>query len=160
MKKLYLLAACLCLACLGTNAQETLFDSKSLVGIWSHVIQFKAPTGDTVEMPSGNFKIYNVDSTFMSMFIANGKGKINMTGKYKQLSENEIEEHIAVQKVQSKMNNSVTKMEYYLMEDNNVMLLKYYNEAFKRWIPEKWIRVTLPQTPEGVIDPQEKTKKL
>lgn len=144
MKKLFFLIS-LCLMCLAANvarAQDTLFDSKSLVGIWQQMIPLPLPDGQTRIVSVGNFKIYSADNTFTLMFIDNNNLIMSGAGTYKKTSDHEFEEHI-IRHADAKMVNTDSKLKYNF-EDENTMTLQYYNEAIRKWVPEIWRRV-IPQ---------------
>lgn len=142
-KKLFSL---LFLACVAGHAvaQETLHKSTTLIGIWNQLIPHRVDSAKTVMLSSGNFKIYNVDRTFL-LLVNNGKGLCGITayGTYDGRTPGELTEKLEYHAVSQELNsgNSTSKIRYSI-QDDNIMRLEYYNSDIKRWIPEVWIRVT------------------
>ena len=59
-QKLFLFIAAV-FFCLTAGAQETLYKSTSLIGIWNQLQPYPIDSVRMAWIPTGNFKIYNVD---------------------------------------------------------------------------------------------------
>lgn len=140
------LLSLLFLACMAGHvvAQETLHKSTTLIGIWNQLTPQRVDSAKTVMLPTGNFKIYNVDRTFL-LLVNNGKGLCGITayGTYDGRTPGELTEKLEYHAVSQELNsgNSTSKIRYSIQNDN-IMRLEYYNSDIKKWIPEIWIRVT------------------
>lgn len=142
-KKLFSL---ICLLCLVGQvcAQEALYNSKGLVGIWNQLVPKQKDSTKTVMVPSKTFKIYNVDRTFLLM-INQGQGVCGITayGTYEGRTPGEITEKLEFHAFSESLNSGHSTSEIrYSIQDDNIMRLEYYNSDIKQWIPEIWVRVT------------------
>lgn len=143
MRKLFLLLL-LSIAYVA-NAQETLSNSKSLVGIWQQLIPVKSggegAEGTVRFLPTGNYKIYNVDHTFL-LFTTDKQGYSGITGygTYEEKGEGECIEHVTYLFYNSKMSGTESTIRY-KMHDRSMATMEYYNTALKTWVPEAWKRV-------------------
>ncbi len=142
-KKLFSL---LCLFCLVGQvcAQETLHKSTTLIGIWNQMRPYRLDSTRVVWMPTGNFKIYNIDRTFL-LLINDGKGTCAITayGTYDGRTPGEFTEKLEFHAYSKALNsgNSTSKLRFALQNDS-IMQLEYYNSDIKKWVPELWKRVT------------------
>lgn len=144
MKKI--LYSLICLFCLAgqTYGQEPLYKSKGLVGIWNQLVPKQKGSLKTVLVPSGTFKIYNIDRTFLLM-VNNGGGVCGITayGTYEGRTPGELTEKLEFHAFSEPLNSGKSTSEIrYSIQDDNIMRLEYYNSDIKQWIPEIWVRVT------------------
>lgn len=142
-QKLFLFIAAV-FFCLTAGAQETLYKSTSLIGIWNQLQPYPIDSVRMAWIPTGNFKIYNVDRTFL-LFINNGKGLTAITayGEYDGRKPGEFTETLHFHAYSKELNSGNSKSTLrYKMQNDSVMQVEFYNENIKKWVPELWRRVT------------------
>ncbi|WP_215223171.1 DUF4488 domain-containing protein [Echinicola shivajiensis] len=127
-------------------AQTHLPASESLVGIWRQTAIMNNFTGKMIEVKSGNYKVFNSDSTFYT-FIIWGKQSITQEttigqyGNYNITSDSTLVEHIIEHAVNPKMNNSDSHIRYKMIDGDN-LIIKWSLDN-KNWVSEKWSRLPL-----------------
>lgn len=127
-------------------AQTHVPASESLVGIWRQTAIMNNFTGKLIDVKSGNYKVFNSDSTFYT-FIIWGKQSITQEttigqyGNYNVTSDSTLVEHIIEHTINPKMNGSESHIRYELVDDNN-LIIKWSLDN-KKWIAEKWSRLPL-----------------
>lgn len=142
MKKSILTVALMVVTCIAF-AQKDLIESKSLVGIWQMQGMRNTEDGKTQLVRLGNYKVLNKDGTFYAFAITNNDLTTNVSicGSFKITSDSTYTESVIAHYTSPEMNNSESKMRYKFI-DKDTLVLEYYNNAIKRWIPEVWVRVT------------------
>ena len=108
-QKLFLFIAAV-FFCLTAGAQETLYKSTSLIGIWNQLQPYPIDSVRMAWIPTGNFKIYNVDRTFL-LFINNGKGLTAITayGEYDGRKPGEFTETLHFHAYSKELNSGNSK---------------------------------------------------
>lgn len=142
MKKSIFTVALMVVTCMAF-AQKDLIESKSLVGIWQMQGTRNTADGKTQLVRLGNYKVLNTDNTFYAFAITNNDLTTNVSicGSFKITSDSTYTESVIRHYTSPEMNNSESKMRYKFI-DKDTLVLEYYNDANKRWIPEVWVRVT------------------
>lgn len=123
------------------NAQEQSPKSSPLVGIWQQEFS-EARDGKMVTVPAGVFKIFNKDNSFM-VFVIGEKAEVTVEGTYAEKgTKGEYEETVSKHLVTPAMVGTSSRLRYEIKPDG-LMIMKYYNEAVKEWIPEFWRRIPI-----------------
>ena len=124
-----------------------LTESKSLVGIWNQV--GVGGINGIIKVKSENYKILNADSTFL-VFMNHPTAKpaltLSLYGRYTVDSDSTYTEYIVASHWKQEMAGTKSMMRYKLI-GHDQLLIEYYNESLKIWVPEVWKRV--PFTPAG-----------
>ena len=123
--------------------KKHLIESENLVGVWN-MTGGVTTDGGIVNVRTENYKILNADGTFLVYVfnqIVNPAMEINLYGSYSIDSDSTYTEHIVKSRVSS-MSGTKSMMKYKLMGKDR-LLIQYYNEAVKVWVPEIWTRVSL-----------------
>ena len=126
-----------------------LVESKGVVGFWQLVGELKV--GERTDyIPFPNFKIYNVDGTFLVMrYIdvtqkstnSGGPMIVTLYGTYKVEKDGKISEFIDGTLVNTKVTGTKSELEYTLEKENNILAIRYKLATSSEWVSEKWMRV-------------------
>jgi len=146
MKKSILTVALMVVTCMAF-AQKDLVESKSLIGIWQQAQVNKISDGQSKIIKTPIYKVLNADKTFYCFLINNNELNTNIShfGSYEITSDSTFTESVTRHYTSPSMDNSVSQMRFKLL-DENTLLMQYYNDANKVWVPEVWLRVT-PRKP-------------
>ena len=143
MKKLVFTIALMALTGMAF-AQKDLVESKSLVGIWQQAQVNQSPDGQTKVINLTTYKVIKEDMTYYS-FSINNLNNINSNvvhwGTYKITSDSTFTESVIKHYAFPALDNSESIMRFKLLDDN-MLVMKYYNNVNKEWVPEVWKRVT------------------
>lgn len=155
MKTKILLSVFSILSFLGTYAQQHLPESKSLIGLWQHIVVAENVQGETSKKKSDIFKVINSDGTFYHFSVLSPEDNtiskidlsIYMYGTYGITSDSTFTEHVITNNAVLGFNNSVSELRYKFASgsDNNLVYIMWKNTTNDQWIPEMWERVTMPQ---------------
>ncbi|MDD4637020.1 MAG: DUF4488 domain-containing protein [Bacteroidales bacterium] len=142
MKKSLFTIALLVVTCMAF-AQKEFIESKSLVGVWQLTQAKKTDDGQTKIVKSPAYKVLNTDNTFIFFSITSNdlSSTVSHWGTYKITSDSTYSESVTRHYTSSALDKSESQMRFKLL-DENALLLEYYNDAYKQWIPELWVRVT------------------
>lgn len=142
MKKIFLM---LLLASIGfvANAQEKSVNSSPLQGIWQQEFSV-VKDGKMATVPTGVFKIFNKDGSFL-IFVIKDKTIVTVEGTYAENGEKgEYEETVSKHLLTPAMTGTTSKLRYDIKPEG-LMIMKYYNDAVKEWVPEFWRRIPIEQ---------------
>lgn len=138
MKKIFLLVLFACIG-LTANAQKKSANSSKLTGIWQQELTV-AKDGKMVTVPTGVFKIFNKDNSFV-VFVIKEKTTATVQGTFAEKgTKGEFEETVSKHLITPAMEGTTSKLRYEIKPDG-LMIMKYYNEAVKEWVPEFWRRI-------------------
>jgi hypothetical protein len=125
-------------------AQKELVESKSLVGIWQQAQANQSNDGQLKVINLPTYKVIKEDMTYYS-FSINNLNNINSNvvhwGTYKITSDSTFTESVIKHYAFPALDNSESIMRFKLLDDN-MLVMKYYNNVNKEWVPEVWKRVT------------------
>ena len=143
MKKLIFTVALMALTGMAF-AQKELVESKSLVGIWQQAQANQSNDGQLKVINLPTYKVIKEDMTYYS-FSINNLNNINSNvvhwGTYKITSDSTFTESVIKHYAFPALDNSESIMRFKLLDDN-MLVMKYYNNVNKEWVPEVWKRVT------------------
>ena len=124
-------------------AQKDLVESKSLVGIWQQAQANQSNDGQLKITKQPVYKVLNTDNTFFCFAISSNdlSSTVSHWGTYKITSDSTYSESVTRHYTSPALDKSESQMRFKLL-DENALLMEYYNDANKMWIPELWIRVT------------------
>lgn len=124
-------------------AQKEFIESKSLVGIWQLSQANKSADGQIKLIKTPTYKALNTDNTFVMFSIGSNDLTTNVShwGTYKITSDSTYTESVTRHYTSPALDKSESQMRFKLL-DENALLMEYYNDTNKKWIPELWIRVT------------------
>ncbi len=125
--------------CMPLWTQTHMPDCKTIIGIWKQSAVMSL-NGNMVEVKSGNYKIYNADSTYYTI-VTKSSGKNNGIGQYGTYQINSssiLTEHILKHGFNSDLDGTDLVVQYKLIKENTLFLKWQQNE---RWFIEKWIRM-------------------
>lgn len=142
MKKSILTVALMVVTCMAF-AQKDLVESKSLVGIWQLAQVKQTADGQSKIINTPSYKILNADKTFVFFSISSNELNTNVShwGTYNITSDSTYTESVTRHYTSPALDKSESQMRFKLL-DENTLFMQYYNDAYKRWIPEVWVRVT------------------
>ena len=142
MRKSIFIVALMIVTCMAF-AQKDLIESKSLVGIWQQARVTQSRDGNVKIVKATVYKVLNADKSFYCISITNNDLTTNVSicGSFKITSDSTYTESVTRHYTSPSMDNSESQMRFKLL-DENTLLMQYYNEANKVWIPEIWVRVT------------------
>ncbi len=142
MKKVFFV---LLLASFGlmVNAQNKSAGLSQLFGIWQQELT-AVKDGKMVTVPTGVFKIFNTDHSFL-VFVIKDKTTTTVEGTFTEKgTKGEYEETVSKHLVTPAMVGTTSKLRYEIKPEG-LMIMKYYNEAVKEWVPEFWRRIPIEQ---------------
>lgn len=128
-------------------AQKDLVESKSLVGIWQQAQANQSNDGQIKINKQPVYKVLNTDNTFFCFAISSNdlSSTVSHWGTYKITSDSTYTESVTRHYTSSALDKSESQMRFKRLDENTI-IMKYYNEANKQWVPELWYRVT-PRKP-------------
>lgn len=142
MKKSFFTIALLVVTCMAF-AQKEFIESKSLVGIWQQAQANQSNDGQIKLIKTPVYKVLNTDNTYVLFSIGSNDLTTNVShwGTYKITSDSTFTESVTRHYTSPALDKSESQMRFKLL-DENALLMEYYNDTNKKWIPELWIRVT------------------
>jgi len=140
MKKIFLLMLAFSIS-FAVNAQKESGKSSQLFGIWQQEVTV-AQGGKMVTVPTGVFKIFNKDHSFQ-VFVIKDNTTVTVEGTFAEKgTKGEFEETVSKHLITPAMAGTTSKLRYDIKPDG-LMIMKYYNEAVKEWVPEFWRRIPI-----------------
>lgn len=137
MKKVFVMLLLVSVG-LVVNAQSK-SDVSQLFGIWQQELAV-VKDGKMVTEPTGVFKIFNKDNSFL-VFVIQDKTTITVEGTFAgKGTKGEYEETVTKHVLTPAMAGTTSKLRYEIKPEG-LMIMKYYNEAVKEWVPEFWRRI-------------------
>lgn len=125
------------------NAQNKSAGLSQLFGIWQQELT-AVKDGKMVTVPTGVFKIFNADHSFL-IFVIKDKTTTTVEGTFADKgTKGEYEETVSKHLVTPAMVGTTSKLRYEIKPEG-LMIMKYYNDAVKEWVPEFWRRIPIGQ---------------
>lgn len=144
LKTITLAFGLLPLAAFGQNEEKKpsfWTESQSLVGLWQQTGAFDGE--EIVPVTSSNYKVINADGTFYCLVAPKShQFKVVLYGTYTVDSDSTYTEHIVKHGAFDRMDGTTSKLRYRVV-DSNTLLIQFYNETMKGWVPESWKRVKM-----------------
>lgn len=123
------------------KAQNKSAGVSQLYGIWQQELT-AVKDGKMVTVPTGTFKIFNKDNSFI-VFVIKDKTTATVEGTFSEKgAKGEYEETVSKHLITPAMVGTTSRLRYEIKPEG-LMIMKYYNEAVKEWVPEFWRRVPI-----------------
>ncbi|MDO3693315.1 DUF4488 domain-containing protein [Wenyingzhuangia sp. chi5] len=163
MKKIFTLFITTCsliflICCSSKKNSETdnthIIESKSMVGFWRQT--GVTSNGKTYDRLTSNYKMINDDGSYFTFITWPKNTSIGHYGSYEITSDSTLTEHIVLH-MNPELNGTDQYTRFKLIDkDTLIMDWSLDNE---RWVCEKWTRIPITKTHEGMVLVKRGTQK-